>query len=757
MAKRSKIKHDILTRVRFLYLFFMVAGGIMVLRIFFIQLISVEISTNAEKIYGRIFSDDSIRAHRGSILSRHGEPFATSILRYQVEMDFGSEGFDSLETYYRQTDSLSKLLSAYFKDRSVAQYQKLFRDKRAEHYKLTYLKDTLVQRSEGWFDSFIDMLHGEKMKSVALYDTMRIHKPVKLFPREIDYAEWQTLRDYPILNWNMGMTYNLVDRDERIYAQGDLANRTIGKIMADRGKDYGIEEIYNDVLSGENGQVRRQRIARGFYGRVAGSDSREAVDGMDVITTLDLELQDITTRALQDQLTEQNAIWGTSIVMEVETGEILAIANLDQMSDGTYKEWRNRAIGARAEPGSTFKLASTMALLEVGHMPTSQIYNSEDGHRVKVGGASVQDSHGGYKEVSLRTAFAQSLNVYFTRAVYNTFKDDPTVFSNFLKHLQIDQTVGLDAFGEPKPLMPVQGEKGWYPHLTLVNQAYGYGVEITPMRTLTLYNSIANNGTMVAPKLVKEIRNDGQVVEKFDTNVLVDRVCSRSTVDTLRSLLREVCVTGTGYSYLGKFEGFDVSAKTGTAQYAQDGHSHGSGYYLASMVGYMPSDNPKYTIMTMIHTKRGRGNTIYGAGLAGPVMQKIMQRLYNIEHDWHTRLDTIPKHSYPTQIKSGNISSINRVTSTLTPRSAKGEEWSSSDGWGVADYDKETKKISITESKIEEGVMPNVYGMGLRDALFLLESRGLKVSFSGTGRVYKQSIRAGSKIRRGGMVSIQLK
>ncbi|MFI3248227.1 MAG: penicillin-binding protein [Rikenellaceae bacterium] len=755
MAKKSKIKHDILTRVRFLYLLFMVVGIAMVLRIFYIQLISEEVSINAEKIHGRIFSHQSVRAHRGSILSRSGEPFATSILRYQVEMDFGSEGFDSLKTFHRQSDSLSKLLSAYFKDRSVAQYQKLFRDSRTKNYQLIYKKDTLVRRSEGWFDTFLDMLHGEKMKNVKLYDTIRIHRPVKLFPREIDYSEWQILREYPILNWNMGMTYNLVDRDERIYAQGDMANRTIGKIMEDRGKDYGIEEIYNDVLSGQDGQVLRQRIARGFYGRVVGGESREAVDGMDVVTTLDVELQDIATRALREHLTVQNAIWGTAIVMEVETGEILALANLDQMSDGSFKEWRNRAIGARAEPGSTFKLASAMALLEVGHMPTSQIYNSEDGRRVKVGKTSVQDSHSGYSEVDLRTAFAQSLNVYFTRAVYNTFKDDPMVYSNFLRHLQLDKTVGLDAFGEPQPLLPVQGDKaGWYPHITLVNQGYGYGVEITPMRTLTLYNSVANNGKMVAPKLVKEIRKDGKVVERFGTEVLVDNVCSKSTLDTLQSFLREVCVTGTGKGYLGKFEGFNVSAKTGTAQYAQDGYSHRDGYYLASMVGYMPTEKPKYSVMTMIHTRRGRGNTIYGAGLAGPVMQKIMQRLYNIEHDWHTRLDTIPENSYPTQIKGGKISSIQKVASTLTPHHTKGD---SGDGWGTTEFNKDTNAITITEKELVDGSMPNVYGMGLRDALFLLESRGLRVTFKGTGKVYSQSIKTGSKINRGNAVTIQLK
>lgn len=290
--------------------------------------------------------------------------------------------------------------------------------------------------------------------------------------------------------------------------------------------------------------------------------------------------------------------------------------------------------------------------------------------------------------------------------------------------------------------------------MTLVNMGYGYGVEITPMRTLTLYNAIANNGRMVAPKLVKEIRDNGRVVERFGTKVLVDHVCSPTTVDTLQSLLREVCVTGTGHGYLGKFEGFNVSAKTGTAQYSQDGHAYGDGYYLASMVGYMPSEKPKYSVMTMIHTRRGRGTTIYGAGLAGPVMQSIMQRLYNIEHDWHTRLDTIPEHSYPTKVKGGYIASIKEVTSELTPHTAGG---ASGEGWGSVELDEDSKRLKINKKETEMDHMPNVYGMGLRDALFLLESRGLRVSFSGNGRVYSQSIRAGSKISSGSRVSVKLK
>ncbi len=468
-----RIKSDILTRVRFLYIIFFIAGVIMTVRIGWIQLFSQEVSINAEKIHGRIFSSQSVRAHRGSILSRDGLPLATSILRYQVAMDFGSEGFDSLDTYYRQSDSLAKLLSSYFRDRSAAEYRKMFRSQREKRYQLVYLRDTLVRRSNGWLDRLTDMFRGESMMSVKLYDTIRDHRTVPILPREIDYSEWQILRKYPILNWNMGMTYNLVDRDERVYSQGGMAQRTLGAINADRGDDFGIEAIYNEQLSGVDGEVMRQRIARGFYGRVVGGENREAIDGNDVVTTIDVDIQDIAEAALRKQVEANRALWGTTIVMEVATGDILAIANLDRRSDGSYAELRNRAIGARAEPGSTFKLASTMALLEVAKMPTSTIYNSENGARVRIGNAWVQDSHKEGFEVDLRTAFTKSLNVYFAKAVYEHFKEEPKLYTDFLKSLHLDSPMGLEAYGEQSPRLPEQGMKLWTPHMTLVNMSSG--------------------------------------------------------------------------------------------------------------------------------------------------------------------------------------------------------------------------------------------------------------------------------------------
>lgn len=570
---KKDIKSDILTRVRVLYVLFIVLGAVIFIRLLWVQVFSAEVAHNAERLEGRIFQHQEIKAHRGSILTRDGEPLATSIFRYQVEMDFGAEGFDSLKTYYEQSDSLAELLSGYFKDRSKAQYQKIFRDQRARNYKLKFLKDSSAYRSDSRWGRFWDRMRGEEFMTIKVYDTLRNHTPVAILPREIDYTEWQTLRQFPILNWNMGMTYNLTQSDERVYPQNGLGGRIIGKMQGDKGGDYGIEMVMSDVLAGQDGKVKRQRIARGFYGRVVDGDNVDAVDGLDVVTTLDLDLMDVADKALRKQLTAQNAIWGCVVVMDVETGDILAMSNLGESGGGTYSEFKyNYAIGSRMEPGSTYKLPALLALLEEGGFSEDHIIDTGDGKTKIVGKAKVRDSHPGYTDMDLRTAFAQSSNVYFATAVYETFKDNPTQYTDFLKSINLDKTVGLDAYGEPKPLLPTQDNRSlWTPHVTLPYMGYGYAAELTPLQTATLYNAVANDGRMVAPRLVKEIRRGDKVVEKFDTKVLVSKICSNRTLRKAKEMLVEAVDSGTSNTWLSRFDGMKVGAKTGTAQVAQSG------------------------------------------------------------------------------------------------------------------------------------------------------------------------------------------
>jgi len=444
---------------------------------------------------------------------------------------------------------------------------------------------------------------------------LRDHTPVALFPREIDYTEWQTLRRYPILNWNMGMTYRLRERDERVYPQGELARRTIGQV-GDKG-NYGVEYVLLDVLEGRDGKARRQRIARGFYGRVVGGDNSEPEDGLDVVTTLDLEMQDVADRALRRQLEAQNALWGTALVMEVATGDLLAMANLSRTKSGAYAEVKNHALSSRMEPGSTFKLAALLALVDDAGMSLDETFDTGNGARVKVGRTTVQDSHG-LPPLNLKDAVAHSSNVFFARAVYETYKDDPERYVDYLRHLHLDRTVGLEEFGAVAPIFPAPGMKIWYPDVSIVNMGYGYAIELTPLHTLALDNAVANDGCMVAPRLVREIRRGGEVVERPERRVLVDKICSSSALRKVRECLEEVGTTGTAKQFFRDTTLFKIAGKTGTAQFAQDGIKYSDGYYLGTMVLYFPADEPKYTVLTAMFTRRGRGTTYYGAGLSGP-------------------------------------------------------------------------------------------------------------------------------------------
>ncbi len=749
IEERSKIKSDILLRVRMLYVLFFLLGVVILSRLIWVQAFSRETDVNARRIESRIFREEKVAARRGSILARGGEPLATSIFRYRVAFDFSAEGFDSLALFNEQSDSLSKLLALYFKDRTAEQYARLFREEHARHYRTVFRKDTVFYNSTSWLGRLIDRMRGEETTKMSLYDTIRDPQPVEILPRMVDYTEWQTLKEYPILNWNMGMVYTLEKIDQRIYPQGELARRTIGQVGS-RG-EYGIEAIYREQLAGSDGREMRQRIARGFSGRVAGHEANvDPVDGADVVTTIDLDVQDVADKALRSQLERQNALWGTTVVMETSTGEILAMANLGLRDDGTYGEKENYALSRRMEPGSTFKAAALLALIEDRGADLSLSYDSGNGRKVMVGKAKVQDSHSGYSQVDLKTATAQSLNVFYAKAIYEAYREEPQRYVDFLKHLHLDRPMGLEAFGERTPLLPEPGQKIWYPHVTLPNMGYGYAVELAPIQVLTLYNAIANDGCMVAPRLVSEVRRGDEVIMRTEPQVLVDKICSKHSLDKVRECLEEVAVSGTAKYYFGDTTRFRVGAKTGTAQFAQGGIHYSDGYYLASMVTYLPADKPRYTLLTSIFTRRGNGVTYYGAGLAGPVQQKVAAYLAARSHVKRPATDVKPEE-HPVRIKGGDIGQIRRVASRYGAKLQSTEKR----GWGRVLRDSVGQTVRPIDNNPAQ--VPDVRGMGLKDALYLLESRGLRVRFSGRGAVAVQNPKPGAPLRRGETISIELK
>ena len=750
--ERSKIKSDILLRVRLLYVLFILAGGVVLVRLVWVQLFSAEVAYNADRLSSRIFTEEVIPAQRGSILSRDGEPLATSIFRYQAAFDFASPGLDSLRTFREQADSLSKLLAAFFGDRPASEYARMFREEHARRYRLVNPRDTQYLRSEGWLSRMLDRLRGEEYVTRRIYDTIRDHTPVAVFPREVDYAEWEVLRRYPLLNWNMGMVYRLVERDERIYPQGELARRTIG-LTGDKG-NYGIEEAYRAELAGRDGRAVRQRIARGFYGRVAGAGHEDPEDGYDVVTTLDLDLQDVADKALRRQLERQNALWGTTIVMETRTGEILALANLGRNADGSFAERENYALSRSMEPGSTFKLATMLTLLDDARMPVTTVYDTHNGDPVKIGPArNIRDSHRGDREIDFRRAVASSSNVYFAEAVWDRYgiTGRKQRYSDYLRdELHLGETVGLERLGERAPSI-TSDWKVPDPGVMLVKMAYGYRVRLTPIQMITFYNAVANEGRMISPVLVRELRRGDRVEERFESRTISSSVCSRQTLRIVRECLQAVCTEGTASAFFRDTTRVRVAAKTGTAQIT-DARSREGRYYLGSMVAFFPADAPRYTVLTTIETRAQAGKAYYGGPLAGPVVKRMVDYIYNRGHDWYGRVGGDGPRRYPERVKGGDIAQIRRVADKFSPRASFDQRT----GWGRARVDS-LSNVIITSLPPETGTMPDVRGMGLKDALFVLESRGLKVRFSGVGAVTQQSIPAGARITPGSTVGITLK
>ncbi len=769
MAKKQNdidVKDEMFGRVKLVYGLFIVVALLVLVRLIWVFAISDEIRYNAQKLDDRIFRMDTVYARRGSILARDGAPLATSILRYRVDFDMASEGFDSLELFKENADSLAKLLASFFKDRTAAEYRQTLLNEHEKHYKIVYRKDTLAYRSEGAFSRFWDMLTGNEFKEVPLHDTLRDHRPVNILPREVDYNEWQELKRYPILNWNLGMTYRLVTLDQRVYPYGELGRRTLGMVrnnlseedkLKNKGR-YGVEHVYSRFLEGNNGRTMRQRIAPGFSIAVQDKDNINAEDGLDVVTTLDVDIQNIADAALRRQLKANNAIWGNVMVMEVATGDIVAMVNLGETKErsGNYVERDEYALTRRHEPGSTFKLAAMLALLEDCKMSPDKKYYTNHGKPTQVGNsphAMFEDSHDLGDSLNLKEAVAESSNVYFTTAIYDHYKSDPQRYVRFLsENLYLDRRVGLEAMGEQKSNLDDYkkgGQANWNVR-TLPEMGYGYTIEISPVQTLTLYNAVANRGKMVAPRLIREVRRGESVVEEFPTQVLVDKICSDKTLAIAHDCLVETARTGTAASFFRDTVSFRVAAKTGTAQYVQ-GVRRSEGYYYGSMVAYFPAENPKYTVMAGILTCRARGGAYYGAGLTGQVLKEIVYNTYYRDEEWHRDLTPSDKEHYPSKVKGGHIGSVRKVADKFSPRIS----FDKRDGWGTAKVD--TLKNVDVRSIENDSTMPNVVGMGLRDAVYMLESRGLTVRFSGSGMVCSQSIKAGQKIRSGQSVTITLK
>ncbi len=653
-----------------------------------------------------MFDFKTVHATRGNIYSDNGSLLATSLPFYRVAMD---PTHASKEMFDKNIDSLSLRLSQYFRDRSKTDYRNMITDARKAN------------------------------KRYLVINRKRINYQAKK-----NMTSWPMFREG---RYKGGVIFEKTDIRYNPFT--DLSKRTIGFVNED-GAGAGLEKSFNEALGGQNGEALFQKIAGGTWMPVFDGNDVKAIDGNDIQTTIDINLQDVAETSLHRHMALHDADEGTVVVMEVETGHIKAISNLTRVGKDNYQEKFNHAVGGSFEPGSTFKLVTMMALLEDTDVELTDSIATGDGvyqlYREKVR----DHEEGGYGTISVRRAFEVSSNIAMAKLTNKHFSTKP---DNFLKHidkLHLSQPLGLQINGETIPKFKRPTDKDWS-GITLPWMAYGYGLEISPLQTLTIYNAIANDGKMIKPIFVTAVRQADNTVKEFETEVINSKICSNSTLKKLKDLLEAVVEVGTAKNL--KNANYKIAGKTGTAQILENGRY--TRKYITSFVGYFPAQAPKYTAIVVV--KNPKGVYQYGNNVAGPVFKEITDNIYSRDIALHTAMAT-GKSAAPADekekvfpvIRAGLQEDLNVLTDELdiAVSGETEEEWVKAARNGNA--------VVWNKNVVSKERVPDVTGMTFRDALFLLESSGLRVIHTGLGRVKEQSIIPGAKVSKGSRIFIKL-
>ena len=575
-----------------------------------------------------------------------------------------------------------------------------------------------------------------------------------LIARNIPFTAFQSLRDLPFVKlgrYKSGLVFERKENRRRPF--GKLAARTVG--IDREHQRVGLERAWNDELAGVEGQQLSRKVAGNQWMPVTDEFLVDPVEGLDVVTSLDLHLQDVATNALEQQLRRHDAAWGTVIVSEVSTGFIKAIANLTrhEVGENAIEYWEdfNHAIGTAVEPGSTFKLATLMACMEEGMAPTDSV-DTGDG-KIYFHGKRMRDSNhkdGGHGSIPLTKVFEVSSNVGSALAVKETFGEQPQAFLDRLKAIGVTEKTGLRYVGEAEPKVKTSTEDRGWTGLSLTQMAIGYEVTQTPLQTLALYNAVANNGRMMRPQLVRGLQKGSDFVKTYEPFVLNPRVCNANTLAACKSMMEAVCdPEGEGTAQrLFDDKPYTVAGKTGTARIAtRNGYEQGR--YRASFAGYFPADNPRYSCIVVIaDTKSG---SYYGSTIAAPVFREVADLIYATDPAFHTlsRGPLAETQSLPAS-KDGDRKSLETLYAAMGMAHSEGL---TTDWVKVETGDNEAQ---LNPLELQESEVPDVRGMGLRDALYLLENAGLKVDYQGMGTVKSQSIAPGTPLRNE-LTTIQLR
>lgn len=667
--------------------------------------------TMSDSLHQKIVELD---ADRGTIYSEDGQMLSTSLPQFDIYIDFLADGLRARngKVFNDNIDSFSVAMAGFFKDKTAAAYKK-------------------------------DMQDGYRSKTR--------YYPLK---KKLSFEEYKAFRAFPLVKLGKNKSGVIVEESsKRLSPFGLLANRTIGlsrEHISSNGKmkkmNVGLEKTYDSLLTGQKGQ-RLVRYAAGGAIPIEGFQV-EPENGKDVYTTLDVNIQDIAETALYRMMDTSQAEYGTCIVMETKTGKIKAIANLGRRPDGSYWEDDNYALRV-TEPGSTIKLVTLLAVLEKGTSKMSDMVEVGSAGHMQVGPRNINDAERSPRPVlTVKECFAHSSNVGMGKLAYKAFADNPKEFREYLHKYHMDIPSGVDLSNVPVPrLAPLEKNNGGV--MNMVTMSFGYALQVSPLHTLTLYNAVANNGVMMKPYLVSSIRQDGVVVRQFEPTVLDNKFCREDVIRAARESMEAVITEGTGKPAFKNMP-FAVAGKTGTAHVADGGIKYNDRVYQASFVGYFPANAPQYSCIVVIRTKP-HAVLHYGGQLAAPVFREVATKVYTMYVDKKTPVMYAARRDSSAYFYAGNTADLKNIYGTLKmpyKDSAKQGEWSHV---YAVDYNPVIRAAAVSGN-----VMPNVRGMGLKDALYLLENLGLKVTIKGKGKVSGQSLPAGTVLAKGAAVTLEL-
>ena len=700
-----EIKRDILWRVYLSFIAIVLLSFVVLGRAFYIQ--------RVQGNYWRSMSDSmhqrfvELDAERGTIYSEDAQMLSTSIPFFDIYIDFAAEGLrDKKGKRFRENiDSFSIALSRYFNDKSVSEYKK-------------DLKQAYNEKNRYY-----------------------------LLKKGISFEQYKTFREFPLVRLGRNKSGVIAEvQTKRLNPFGILAKRTIGLARAN-AQNVGLERTYDSLLKGTTGKRLVRFIAGGAAVPVEGYEI-EPENGKDVLTTLDVSIQDIVETSLMKMMLQSESQYGTCIVMETKTGKIKAIANLGKNNSGTYDENLNFALQTN-EPGSTIKLATLLSVLDEGSSKIDDLVQVGSTGNAYVGVRNVNDAERAPKPVlTVKECFAHSSNVGMSKLAYKAFASNPDKFKEYLHRFHLDKRVDIGLVGEEAPVLPrwKRNKEGLHAMLTM---SFGYAIEVSPLHTLMLYNAIANSGKMLRPYLVNSIKNNGITIKEFSPEVIDEDICKPSVVAAARQCMEAVVTEGTAKAVFADVP-FPVAGKTGTAHVAGGNVKYYDGVYQASFVGYFPADQPEYTCIVVIKTKP-HAALHYGGQLAAPVFKEVATKLYAM---YVQRKNVVPVQYKPDSTFNTYAGNTEDVKNILNSMNIDFHDSSNSKTWSTVEVNP-TKPV-MKATTIAKKIIPDVRNMSLKDALYVLENVNVKVVAKGRGKVVAQDILPGTPITKNQNITLLL-